>query len=236
MSTPLVDPARLERNWQAITVELDVPAASRLERLVRRLGLAPRLTRVALATPGLRRAWFVAVAVVMFVALIAGDTATNADNILGFLALAPLIPVLGVSFAYGVEADPSHEIGVATPMRGLTLVLTRAAVILIVSALLLTLAAVLNPAAGFWAVAWLLPSFALTFTSLAVSTWLSPRKAAAVTTGMWLVFLLVVNGAASDRLAAFTAPAQVLYLFGAAAAFAVLWQRRDRFDLLAVRL
>jgi hypothetical protein len=80
----------------------------------------------------LRRAWFVAIAVVMFVALIAGDTATNADNILGFLALAPLIPVLGVSFAYGVEADPSHEIGVATPIRGLTLVLTRAAVILIV--------------------------------------------------------------------------------------------------------
>jgi hypothetical protein len=236
MSASIVDPARIERNWQSITVELDVPAPSRLERLVRRLGVPARLTRVALATPGLRRAWFVAIAVVMFVALIAGDTATNADNMLGFLALAPLIPVLGVSFAYGVEADPSHEIGLATPMRGLTLVLTRAAVILIVSTLLLTLAALLNPAAGFWAVAWLLPSIALTFTTLAASTWLSPRKSAAVTTGGWLALLLVVGGAADDRLAAFTAPAQVLYLFIAAAAFVVVWQRRDRFDLLAVQL
>ena len=236
MSAPIVDPARLERNWQAITVELDVPAPSRLERLVRRLGFPAHLTRVALATPGLRRAWFVAIAVVVFVALLAGDTATNADNIIGFLVLAPLIPVLGVSFAYGVEADPSHEIGVATPMRGLTLVLTRAAVILIVSMLLLTFAAVLNPTAGFWAVAWVLPSVALTFATLAASTWLSPRKAAALTTGGWLLFLLVVRGAADDRLAAFTGPVQVLYLLMAAAAFVVVWQRRDKFDLLAVQL
>jgi hypothetical protein len=236
MSAPIVDPARIERNWQAITVELDVPVPSRVERLVRRLGVPAHLTRVALATPGLRRAWFVAIAIVMFVALIAGDTATSAENLLGFLALAPLIPVLGVSFAYGVEADPSHEIGVATPMRGLTLVLTRAAVILIVSMLFLTVAALLNPASGLWAVAWLLPSLALTFGTLAVSTWLSPRKAAAVTAGAWLLFLLVVNGAAADRLAAFTAPAQVLYLLGSVAAFVVMWQRRDRFDLLAVRL
>lgn len=236
MSTPVVDPARLERNWQAITVELDVPAPSRLERLVRKLGFPANLTRVALATPGLRRAWFVAIAVVMFVALLAGDTATNADNIIGFLVLAPLIPVLGVSFAYGVEADPSHEIGVATPMRGLTLVLTRAAVILIVSMLLLTLAALLNPAAGFWALAWLLPSLALTFFTLAASTWVSPRKAAALTTGGWLLFLLVVRGAAEEQLAAFTGPAQVLYLFAAAAAFTVVWKRRDRFDLLSVQL
>jgi len=236
MSASIVDPTRIERNWQAITVELDVPAPSRIERLVCRFGMPTRLTRVALATPGLRRAWFVAIAVVMFVALIAGDTATNADNMLGFLALAPLIPVLGVSFAYGVEADPSHEIGVATPMRGLTLVLTRVAVILIVSMFLLTLAALLNLTAGFFAAAWLLPSIALTFTTLAASTWLAPRRAAAVTAGGWLALLFVVNGAAEQRLAAFTAPAQVFYLFMAAVAFVVVWQRRDRFDLLAVKL
>jgi hypothetical protein len=235
MSAPTIDPVRLERNWHAITVELDVPAPSRLERLVRRLGFPARLTRVALATPGLRRAWFVAIGVVMFVAMVSGDAQT-VDNILGFLILAPLIPVLGVSFAYGVEADPSHEIGVATPMRGLTLVLTRATVILTVSALLLTISAMFNPTAGFWAAAWLLPSIALTFTTLAVSTWLSPRKAAALTAGGWMVSMLIVRGAVTDRLAAFSPPNQILYLIIAAAAFSVVWQRRDRFDLLAVQL
>lgn len=235
MSAPIIDPARLERNWQAVRAELDVPAPSRLERFVRRLGFPASLTRVALATPGLRRAWFVAVGVVMFVALISGDAQT-ADNIFGFLVLAPLIPVLGVSFAYGIEADPAHEIGVATPMRGLTLVLTRAAVILSVSAMLLTLSALLNPASGMWAVAWLMPSIALTFTSLAISTWLSPRKAAAATAGGWLVALLLIRGAATNQLAAFTPPLQLLYLLLAVAAFAVVWTRRDRFDLLAVQL
>lgn len=235
MSAPSIDPARLERNWQAVRAELDVPAPSRLERFVRRLGFPAPLTRVALATPGLRRAWFVAVAVVMFVALVSGD-AESSENLLGFLLLAPLIPVLGVSFAYGIEADPAHEIGVATPMRGLTLVLTRAAVILTVSAMVLTLSALLNPASGLWAVAWLLPSIALTFTSLAISTWLSPRKAAAGTAAGWLVVLLVVRGAATNQLAAFTAPVQALYLLLAVAAFAIVWHRRDRFDLLAVQL
>ncbi len=235
MSAPPIDPARLERNWQAVRAELDVPAPSRLERFVRRLGFSAPLTRVALATPGLRRAWFVAVGVVMFIALVSGGAQSDSD-VVGFLILAPLIPVLGVSFAYGIEADPAHEIGVATPMRGLTLVLTRAAVILTVSALFLTPTALLNPASGLWAVAWLLPSIALTFSSLALSTWLSPRKAAAATTGGWLLALLIVRRGATDQLAAFTGPVQAFYLLVAIAAFAVVWSRRDRFDLLAVRL
>lgn len=235
MSIPTIDPTRLERNWQAVTVELDAPLPSRLERFVRRIGFPGRITRVALATPGLRRAWFVAVGVVMLLGLISGDAA-NRDNLLGFLAIAPLIPVLGVSFAYGVEADPSHEIGLATPMRGLTLVLTRASVILVVSALLVTLSALLNPASGLWAAAWLLPSIALTFMTLAVSTWSSPRRSAAAVTGVWIVFLLVVRGASTNRLAAFGAPAQLFAVIVAVAAFAVVWQRRDRFDRLAVQL
>lgn len=235
MSIPTIDPTRIERNWQAITVELDAPAPSRLERLVRRIGFPARITRVALATPGLRRAWFVAVGVVMLLGLISGDAA-NRDNLLGFLAIAPLIPVLGVSFAYGVEADPSHEIGIATPMRGLTLVLTRATVILVVSALFLTLSAMLNPASGLWAAAWLLPSIALTFTTLAVSTWLTPRRSAAVVTGAWIVLLLVVRGASENRLAAFTGAGQALALVTAAAAFVVVWRRRDRFDLHELQL
>ncbi len=234
MSMPTIDPTRVERNWRAITVELDAPVATRLERVVRRLGFPARVTRVALATPGLRRAWFVAVGVVMLLAVLGGDAA-DSDSLLGFLAIAPLVPVLGVSLAYGIETDPSHEISVATPMRGLALVLTRTAVVLIVSALLLTLSALLNPAAGFLAIAWLLPSIALTFTSLAVSTWLSPRRSALSVTGAWTVVLLVVRAASTDRLAPFAAVGQTVAVTVAVIALAVAWRRREHFDLLAVQ-
>lgn len=233
MNVPTIDPARVERNWQAITAELDAPRASRLERTVRRIGFPARVTRVALATPSLRRAWFVAVGVVMVLAVLGGDAADR-DSIVGFLVIAPLVPVLGVSFAYGVEADPSHEVGVATPMRGLTLVLTRTSVILIVSAILLTMSALFDPATGWWSVAWLAPSMALTFSALAISTWWSPRRAAAAVTAGWIVLILVVRGASDDRLAAFTAIGQAGAVAIATFALAVAWRRRDRFDLLAV--
>ncbi|NNE74768.1 MAG: zf-HC2 domain-containing protein [Acidimicrobiales bacterium] len=231
MSAPMIDPMRLERNWQAITAEIDAPVPSRAERFVRRLGLSARVTRVALATPSLRRAWFVALGVVLFLGLAAGDTAGR-ESIFGFLVVAPLIPVLGVSFAYGVEADPAYEIAVATPMRGLRLVLTRAAVTLVVSALVLLSVAVFNSAAGLFALAWLLPSLALTFVTLAVSTWVAPRRAAALTAGGWLVVLLVIRASVDDRLAAFSATGQLVAVAAAMLAFAVVWHRRDRFDLL----
>lgn len=233
MNVPAIDPARLDRNWQAITAELDAPPASRLERAVRRVGFPARVTRVALATPGLRRAWFVAVGIVMLLAAVGGDGADR-DSLVGFLVIAPLIPVLGVSFAYGVEADPSHEVGVATPMRGLTLVLTRASVILIVSAILLTLSALLDPATGWWSIAWLAPSVALTFSALALSTWLSPRRSAAAVAVGWIAMILVVRGASDDRLASFTAVGQAVAVAVAGLALALAWRRRDRFDLLAV--
>lgn len=234
MSSPTIDPVRLEQNWRAINAEIDAPVPTRLERVIRRLGFPAAMTRVALATPSLRRSWLVAVAVVAFLGLAAGD-ATDGGGVFGFLAIAPLVPVLGVALAYGVDADPTYEIALATPTRGLRLVLMRAAVTVVVSTLLVVPVSLLNPAVGVRAVAWLLPAIALTTITLVVSTWVWPRRAAAIVGVGWLGLVLLLRGATADGLAAFSLPAQAVALTLAVVAGGLLWIRRDRFDELVVR-
>jgi hypothetical protein len=230
MTTYQVDPARIERNWSAITAELDAPAPSLVERALGKIGVPAHLSRVALATPSLRRVWFVATILVVLIGLASADQAQTRDSIFSFLVIAPLVPVLGVGMAYGVEADPAHEIGLATPMRGLRLVLTRTAVVLICSALALSVVALFS--ANGMALAWVLPGLALTLTSLALSTFTSPRRASASVTVGWLVLLIIVRSAAADPVSAFGGGGQTLAVLTTAVAAAVVYTRKERFDLL----
>lgn len=166
------------------------PAATPLPSLRLR---SPRLARVLWAAgPAVRGAWPLAV---LFVALGALALAYGAD-VDGarplLLAVAPVVPVLGVALSYGPHADPLHEITAATPSGGLRLLLTRTAAVLAVSLPLLTLAGVLLPGPGApGAAAWLLPGLALTLASLALAGYVGCRAAAAVTGGGWLGAVLV---------------------------------------------
>lgn len=229
-----VDPRRIDRNWRAITFELDAPRPGRIERMLRALGLPTHLTRLVVATPALRRAWFVACALAMLVAMGPYDVERPQESLFVLLVLAPLVPVLGVSFAYGVEADPAHEVSLATPMRGVRLILTRAATVLTISIALLGLAALLAPEVSPLAFAWLLPALGLTTASVALMTVFPPRRAALVTTGAWMTAVIVAWAAATDRLAAFSAAGQVAMVVLTVVALVTIWQRRDRFDQLAV--
>ncbi|MGI9607024.1 MAG: hypothetical protein ACR2P0_12880 [Acidimicrobiales bacterium] len=227
-----VEPARIDRNWRAITVELDAPRPSRLERMLRAMGFPAHLTRVMVATPGLRRAWFLATGVAMFVGMGVADG--TRENLFALLLIAPLIPVLGVAFSYGVEADPAHEAAMATPIRGIRLIVTRSAVILAVSVVLLAIASLLAPGTSPMSFAWLLPALGLTSATVALMSFISPRKAAGVSTSVWVVGVTLAQAGSTDRLAAFTAGGQVFMLFITMAAMGVMWFRRDRFDMIAV--
>lgn len=231
-----VDPARIDRNWRAIQFELDAPRPGRLERALRFLRLPASLTRLVVATPALRRAWFVAIGLAMVVAAGPFDGTNTRENLFGLLLLAPLVPVLGVSFAYGVEADPAHEISVATPMRGLRLLLTRSAVVLAVSTGLLSLVALLAPGTPALAFAWLLPSLGLTTATVALMSFVAPRPAALAVTVLWVLGVLIARGAANDLLAAFTAAGQGVMIALTGTSMVVIWFRRDRFDRLEPRL
>lgn len=145
------------------------------------------------------------------------------------------MPVLGVALAYGTEADPAHEMAMATPMRGLRLVLTRAAAVLAFSTFWLAIAAILAPGRQPMAFAWLVPSLALTAATVALMTFLAPRRAALVTAASWVLLVASVQGAATDPLAAFGPIGQVLMVVIGLASLAVAVARRQHFDTLELR-
>ncbi len=227
------DVARLNRNWRAVTFELDVPGPSRLERMLRRLGFPGRVTRVALATPALRRAWYLAIGLAMLFSVLPFDGPQSREDLRNLLIFAPLVPVLGVTLAYGVEADPAHETALATPMRGLRLILTRTIVVLAISIAALMVVALLAPASSALAFAWLIPSFALTGATLALMTYRPPRQSATITTVLWVLGTVIFG--AQDPLAAFTLAGQIVMGLIAGIAAVIIWSRREQFDRLAVR-
>jgi hypothetical protein len=229
--TPISD-ERLAANWRVVVDTIDQPAPSRLERVLRRCGLPGWTVRLAVSTPGLRRAWGAALATVVLFGLAAADPQRPRESLAGFLVLAPLVPLLGVASSYGAGADPAYELTVSTPRSGLRLVLLRTITVLVASFAVLAAASVLLPGRSALAFAWLLPSVAVTCGALALSTLLSPRRTVVAVGAAWLVVAAVVNGATNDRLSLFGPAAQVVCLVVALLATAVVAIRRDAYARL----
>jgi hypothetical protein len=228
-----IDQARVDRNWRAITIELDAPRPGRLERFLRFFGMPVNVTRLVAATPALRRAWFLATAVAMLIGIGATDAAKPRADLFLLLLIGPLVPVLGVALAYGSEADPAHEISLATPMRGLRLITVRAAAVLAFSSFWLVLTALAAPGRSPMAFAGLLPSLGLTAATVALMTVTRPRLAAGLVAVTWTVGVLLVRAGPPDPLAAFTAVGQITMFGVAVLSSAVAIARRDRFDQLS---
>lgn len=236
MTDPRLDitAERIDTNWWAITVELDAPRPSVVERMLRSLGFPARVTRVVTATPALRRSWFLALGLVVVVGLGAADAADPRGSLFTLLFLAPLVPVLGVALAYGPSSDPAYEAQLATPMRGLRLLAVRASTVLAVAAVVITAGAVLSPITRPMAAAWLLPALALTTASLASMTRLSPRRATAAVAVAWVVVALAARAATSDGLGAFGMIGQAVALALAVVFGVVAFTRRSALDRLVV--
>jgi hypothetical protein len=228
VNTP-VDPARLDANWRAITIELDAPRASRSERALRRIGVPTTVVRMVAATPALRRSWYLSIVAVVLLGLGSADP-TDRGSLFALLVMAPLLPVLGVAMAYGANADPSHEMQLATPTHGLRLVLVRAATVLVVSVGAVLVTALLSPAARPMAAAWLLPALAVTATSLALMTVRPPRQATTIAAVVWFAAVLTARIAADDPLAAFRIGGQFAAAVVAVVAVAVTVVRRAGFE------
>src|SRR6266550_3587476 len=158
--SPLVNPDAIERVWSEIEEAVDVPRPGPVERVLLRLGLPDHLSRLLAATPSLRLSWFGAVAVALGFAVLAARG--GHPGLVMFLAIAPLIPVVGVAAAFGPGIDPTYEIGVAAPLRSFKLLLFRSAAVLVASLFLIGMAALALPSLDWTAAAWLLPAFALT--------------------------------------------------------------------------
>lgn len=230
---PGIDPLRIERNWMAISAELFAPQPSRIERWLRRLSVPPSAARLMVATPALRRAWFLALGLVVLIGLAGADSTRTRQDLFALLVLAPLVPVLGVSMAYGTSADPAHEISLATPLSGFRLVMIRSAMVVACSVMVLAVASLLTGAVSPLAFGWLLPALGLTAGSLALMTFTTPRRAGGVTAAGWVLAVVVARNGSGDPLAAFTAAGQISMVAMAGIGLLTAYQRRDRFDLLA---
>ena len=229
-----VTPQRLDANWRAIVAELDAPARSKLERLLLMLRMPEPIARTLVATPALRRAWFVATGVALLFGLGAADTAKPHASLLMLLALAPMVPVVGVTLAYGPGSDPAHEVTVATPMSGLRLVLLRSAAVVACSIGAAGVATLLLRDKTWMSIAWLIPSLALPAVCLALSTYVAPRRAAVIVGLLWLLPLNVINRNVTDELVVFRQWGQLALAVLAVVAAVTISVRREAFDRLVL--
>ena len=107
------------------------PRRSRLERLLIACRMPEPTARLVAATPALRWAWISAVGVVLlFAAGAAEDGWRDADRLTMLLALAPLVPVVGVAAAFSASTDPTQEVATAAAISGFRLLMIRTLAVL----------------------------------------------------------------------------------------------------------
>ncbi|MGY1652786.1 zf-HC2 domain-containing protein [Geodermatophilus sp. SYSU D01119] len=187
---PLLDAA-----WERVRDEAVAGRPRRLERLLVRLGVPASDALLVATAPSLRTSWLVGLVVTLvFVGL--GAAYGGDRGLTFFLLVAPLVPVAGVAFAYGPDADPSHEAALATPYPATRLLLLRTAAVLAASLPPVLVAALLVPALSWTAVAWLLPALSLTAALLAASTWVRPTVTAAALGAGWTAAVTSASRAA----------------------------------------
>ena len=161
------------------------------------------------------------------------STADGAERIIGFLTIAPLVPLLGVALAFGPGVDPTHDVAVATPVDGFRLFLVRAVTVVMASCLLLLFVALVVPEGGWYRAAWLLPSIAATTVALALSTRFDPRVASGIVAAAWLALMTVLSNQ-TDAAAAFGAATQLTSIAVAVMGAAVFARYRRRLDTLSL--
>lgn len=210
--------------------EMDAPIRPGLiERVLLRCGLPDPVARLLAATPSLRLSWLGAVSLSLVFAVLAAHA--GPEGTLLFLVTAPMLPLAGVAVAYGRGVDPSYEISMAAPMQNSRLLLIRSAAVLASTTMLSGLAAMALPHLDWGAVAWLLPSFALTVGSLALSTFVPPLRAAGLVCFLWFAGLVVARVATGSTLSAFGGSAQVGF-FGITVGGSAAWAwRRERLEI-----
>lgn len=201
-----IDEGRLDAVWA--TVDERVLARTRPlgERLLVRAGVADHDARLLAATPSLTASWLLGVAIVLAAGVAAAWlTPTGGTGpVLGFLLIAPLVPLAGVAVAFGRRVDPTHDLGVVAPMSSVRLLLLRGAAVVGTSVVLAAAAALALPTWGWVNVAWLLPSLALTAVTLAVTTRRAdPTIVAAVVAVGWVVAVLALEARTTGTLTAF---------------------------------
>lgn len=240
-----VDAERLARNRSVLLVRTATPDG-RVRRLLCRCGVPDHLLRLLAATPSLRGSWLLSVVGVL--AVVAGEATAAAHGWIGngghvgpgvypdaevlapFLLVAPLLVLAGVATAFLPMFDPAHQLALAAPFSGVTLLLVRSFSALAAALVPVVAAAFVLPGPGWLPVALLLPSLALCALALAAATILDPRAAAVTAGALWALSVLLL-AAAHVPLTIVRGNAQFACAALLCASAVVLLVRHDRFDM-----
>ncbi|MFI6942730.1 anti-sigma factor family protein [Streptomyces sp. NPDC050418] len=188
----LTAPERVDRLWERLDHALDLPVPGRLERFLLALRLPDHMARILSATPALRTTWLVGVLLTLLcTALTARLLEPDAQSPFTFLALAPLLPAVGVAISSSRRFDPAYEIGQVAAPSAFRPVLLRACAVLASSAVLAALASLVLPRLGLAAFGWLLPMALTTALSLVLMPRLGPVTAPAAAGAAWLAAMVL---------------------------------------------
>lgn len=221
-------PDRLDAIWEQVERRVDVADLPLPERVLVRLGIPESTARLLAATPSLTTSWLAAVTAAVVFAVTAASTSATWGMWL-FLTVAPMLPVAGVAAAYGRDADPAHELAVASPFSLFRLLLLRAVVVIGSTMAITLLVGLLLADNGRQAAAWLLPALATSTTTLALSARVRPVWAGAGVLAAWVGVVLIAYDRSGDRLAAFDTTGQLLAAILALAAVVALLRQRPAF-------
>jgi hypothetical protein len=224
-------PAAVHAGWARLDAELDAPRPGPVEAFLVRLGLAPHTARLLACTPALRRSWFAAVGFTLAVSIAAAHLARTMTVPVPLLAIAPLLPLIGVAVSFGPRVDPSHELAVVAPMNTFRLLLLRCVAVLSATTALTGVASLTVPEFGPVTLGWLAPSLALTLLSLVLTPRFGPVAAALGVGVGWLGLLAATVHRSTGESVLFTASGQAGLAAVAGAAGFALWRVRATFDI-----
>ena len=182
----------LEAIWRQIEDSVQVPPTPKIHRVLRHVGFTTSDMVLLAAAPALRAAWVIGTCIVLTFPLLAVGWSTS-HGITAFLLMAPLAPIAGVAFAYGSDADQTHELAVASPYPAPRLLLVRTLAVIAFCLPFAATAGLLLPGPRWLAVAWLLPAATSVVVILAASTWVSTTRAATVVGVTWALVVTVTS-------------------------------------------
>jgi hypothetical protein len=147
-----------------------------------------------------------------------------------FVLVAPLLVLAGVAAAFVPMLDPAHRLTVAAPFSGFTLLLLRTLSALLAALVPVVVAGFVVPGPRWLPAALLLPSLALCALALAAGTVVRPQTAAVVAAALW-IFPVALLATTNPAVVVVQWHGQTVCAVVLAAATAVVWLRRDRFEL-----
>lgn len=216
-------------SWAEVADRIDAPRPSPLERVLGRAGVDTGIVRLTTATRGLQVTWLASALLLAAAAAFAGN---DRDATALLMALAPVLPVVGVAAAFAPGAEPGGEAVAATPIAGLGLVLRRSVVVVATAIAALLVASLVDGQLALGEVAWLGPALALSALTLAGATFRPVEIVAPALVVAWLGVIYAVHALDSTTplpdTALFSAAGEGIAFALAAAAAAICTQRRDQ--------